>query len=384
MIRGVRRIVVAAHLGLVAQLGLTPTVSGQTASAGALVQTYRLSGSPDTGPEDIQLVTAPFSALWRQGAFQLEVEGAYAAGILTMPAGGYVEINGPTDMRVGARLDVGVLSVAAFTDIPTGRSSYETSEFPLLGALESDLLPFAIERWGSGGAVGGDVGVSVGRGPWAARLGVGYVQTRELTPWEGNGAVYSPGSQVRVRAMVDRWLGDASVVSLLAGYQRFADDVVEGLDVYRSGPRLEAQLSLTHAIGARESVSAYGRLYLGSEGLLAELSRVTTSPVVGITGSPGRRLMVLGLNAQAVRDRFSVLPDLELRALSTDDGLGAGWLGSLGGSVDYRVLGERFGRHLVASPYARVHVGSVETASDVVSSVLGWQAGLAVRWEAGR
>jgi hypothetical protein len=287
------------------------------------------------------------------------------------------------DTRVAVGFGTSALSISSFATLPTGDASYTPLELMLLGTLASDLLPFGVQAWGTGGSYGGEATASVRTGATVITVGGGYVVAREHTPLQGLDDAYQPGAQARAKAMIQSRVGVRVRTFLLVGLQRWEGDRFADAEIFRAGTRFEAVGSLAYALGARESVSVHAAVYERSGSALPTVAQIAEPLLPGLAGAGERRLMTVGAELQLTRDRLLLLPDVELRMLSTEDGVGDGWLGSAGLTLDRRLRGGRLGRRLVASPNARVHLGSVSAAPGS-GSVFGWEIGLALRWEPGR
>lgn len=373
-------------LTALALAGLAPgDVSGQRARAWTRLETYSFERVEAQPVDQVQLLTIPFEAAWELPWIGMDVRGAYARGIATLHDGGYSEIAGPTDSRITVTARIRSMAVSGFAALPTGDAGYSQDQLLLLGIVSSDLMPWEVRSWGAGGGFGASARLAGWLGPVAVGLSGGYVSALEYEPLEGATSLYRPGSQVRLAAGARVRVWTASELSLALGHQRFADDVVDGVNLFRSGTRSEVFASLAHALGARESGLLYAGYYTRTTGTLLPVNAYVAGTVLpGVVESPPRRLVVAGFELQATRRRLTVVPALSMRLLQTDDDVGSGWLGSAGLGLDYRLLGGGFGRRLIVTPEAAVMVGSFRNRSGVDAGMQGWSAGVAMRWEPGR
>jgi hypothetical protein len=368
--------------GVVSML-LPVSATGQDVRASAVLQTFTFDDAAAVGVADAQLLTLPVELTWTLPHAWVRVEGAYADGIVTFPGGGSATVGGVTDTRIVVGSSLSLLSVRALAVLPSGDARYSVGEVSLLGVLASELLPFAVESWGGGGAIGGEAEVTATTGSLALGLTAGYVAARAHAPLESADFSYRPGSQVRLRATVGARVGTASALSLIAGYQRPAREEYADREVYQAGARWEAEVAFAHPFGARESASVHAGLYTRSRGGVTLPGDESGELLPGIVGSSARRLFTLGADLQLARAGLVIVPEGRVRLLSTDDEVGQGWLTTVGVSVDRRLVGGRFGTRLVASPSARVHLGSIDTVLGGPVRFKGWELGLLGRLELG-
>ena len=362
---------------------LAPGVSAQV-GAGALMQTYRFDDPAAAGLEQFRLTTLPFMAAVPLGSrLTLDVSGAYAEGTVTGVDGFEATLSGPTDTQLGVSVALGPDRVVLTGGLvlATGQSTQTFQEAAVAGVVAAELLPFAISTWGSGGGAGGDVAVAFQAGRVGIGFSGGYQAASEYEPLSDLAFAYRPGDQLRFRFALDADVGEAGTFSLLLGLQRFGQDAFAGVNLFQSGTRLEGLVSYAFPTGLRGSGLVYGGVYHRENGSL-----LTDVPSLeGATDSPSQQLFVGGANFRLPAGaRAALLPDLEMRVFRSADGIGQGWVGSAGATLDLRVSGRRFGRRLVLGPTARFRFGSVTVNEDAESGLKGWEAGLTLRLEGGR
>ncbi|MFW6206936.1 MAG: hypothetical protein ACOC5J_03275 [Gemmatimonadota bacterium] len=387
-------------LCVVTLLAAAPSpVSGQELWAGARVQSYVMSEPAAVRLHDIRLVSLPFGARLRPTPWaRLSVTGAHAEAEMTLPNGETGTVSGVTDTRVALEGSWRNFTLTGGAMLPTGTVVRNVEEATVVGLLASELLPFALSEWGTGGAYGGDLAYTVGLGRTTVGLSAGYLAVREFTPlgdessresnpFDAVEPSYHPGSQVRGRLALDTRIGEADVLSVLVGLQRFGTDTYDEQNVFQPGTRFESLVSYAFPVGARESALLYGGYYDRGAGSLVwslqappELGDVFP----GASPSVSRQLFLAGSELRIARRRFDVAPRAELRVLRSGEGLGQGWLASVSGRGTYRVLGKRYGGRLLVEPTAGVRFGRVVPEKEMESEVLGWEAGFAVRWDLGR
>lgn len=364
-------------------LALAPAAASAQAAAGVLAQSYRFDDPQAAGLTDFRLFTLPFVASLSAGRFGLEVGAAYARGEATGPDGSAAELSGPTDTHAALVLEVipDRVVLRTLAVLPTGRSSQSLTESAVAGVVAAELLPFAIATWGNGGSVGADLALAHQAGGVGMGLSVGFEAAQEFEPLVDQAFAYRPGDQVRVRFALDADVGDSGTFSLLLGGQRFSEDQVGGANLFQSGNRLEAVASYAFAVGLRGSAMLYGGAFHRARGSL-----LTEAPSLdGATASPSQQLFTGGANvALPLGARATLLPDVEARVFRAADGVGQGWLSTVGGTLDLRLGGPRFGRRVILSPTGRYRFGHVVAREGVEYGLSGWEAGLTLRVEGGR
>jgi len=376
-----------AALGCVAGLSAwlcAGSVEAQVVHGGGLIQHYSFGDAQAVGIESFTLRTAPISAgATIGGSVAIDVSAAWAEGVARGPGGGEARLSGWTDTQLGFSLLLGGdrAVLTGSVAVPSGTDVLTPEEGTVAGVVASELLPFAISTWGSGGGGGGDLALAFELGDWGLGLAGGYWRAREFEPVAGESLVYRPGDQLHLRLALDRDVGPSGTLSFTVGMRTFEDDRVQELNLFRSGDRLEGMVSYAWALGARGSALAYGGVLHREEGTLL----LEASPLVGATDSPSQQLFLGGASFLApVSARVTLLPDLGLRLFRSGDGVGQGWVATAGTALELRAAGTAFGRNLVLAPSARVRVGNVLVREESDSDILGWEVGLTVRTGVGR
>ena len=342
---------------------------------GAVFESYTFSEPDAAGFETISLLTAPFGATVVVGdGVELTLAGAFARGELTDADGTSLTISGLTDTRIRASWSVGRdlvrLSAAAF--LPTGKVEHTADEARVAGAVAYDLLPFRISNWGTGG--GGDASVAVALPvSEGVSLGarVGYRLMAEHEPFTpeavgGETFVYDPGDQLYARVALDAGVGAGSTLSLSATWQTFGEDASGGANLYQTGDRLQGVASLVFPTVLRGSGWVYGGAQHRSEGTFLDPTQSGERPA--------QTLFFAGAGARLLVGGWVALPAVDVRALSTEDGLGQGFTAGVGGSLEIPVDD---GPDLV--PTARLRLGNLVVDDDNESTFLGFELGLTVQ-----
>lgn len=346
-----------------------PTLAQITAETGTGVvwQTYSFGDGAAVGVEDVTLLTIPVAFAARFGsATALDVRGAWASGRLRAPGGAESTISGPTDLEVTLSRTFGLDAVVASLVgvLPTGASTQTLEESGVAGLVAGDLLPFRISNWGTGGGVGGSLAVARRVSGFGVGASVGYVVAREYEPVTGDATLFQPGDFLRVNMVADRTVGGRSKFSLRMGFQRFGDDGLDGVDLFRSGNRYDATVSYAFPSGGNSSAIVYGGFLQREEGRYLADPREVASQGLLLAGGALRAPLGGGV----------LTPSVDLRLLRRGDGVGQGYLGGIGAGFELPTQGATF------IPSVRLRRGSVEARQGLESSVMGIEAALAIRF----
>jgi hypothetical protein len=337
-----------------------------SAAAGASFETYEFLTPRVFGVERLSLASLPFGARVRPlEPLQVEVRGAFARGSLSRADGSTANVAGLTDTELRATwaLPGGIASVTAGYLLPTGQASQTLDEIEVAGLIASDLIPFNVSNWGSGGGFGVSAAAAVPAGAFAVGVSAGYTAGRSFTPLADDEWSYMPGSELRLRAAVDRTFGRATKAALVLDLQRYGDDEIDGERAYRAGNRIQAMSSLTFAAGWRASGVAY----------LGVLHRDAGRFAIESLETPAMDVIMAGTGLRIPVGTAVVLPLIDVRVLRRADGLGQGVLTGIGASVELPVGGA------VLIPTLRGRVGRSSMWKGVDSSVRGMEVGLALR-----
>jgi hypothetical protein len=373
----------AALIGALCGIALPSHAGAQAAAIGVGVQTYRFDEPETAGLETFQLVTAPWSAAVAPGrGVTLSLDGAFARGVATGPGGERASLSGLTDTELGVQVALGDwLVLGGGATLATGKSTLSTSESLVAGFVAAALLPLPINTWGSGRSYGGTVAMATQVGAWGVGLAGGYRVAGAFDPLPGEALRYSPGDQLQMRVAVDRDVAGSSTLSLLFGYQLFADDRLVETNLFKSGSRIQTLVSLAFPIGLRASALVYGGVNHRARGTLL----LDESALSGAGDSPSQQLFLAGTNLRVpLGRRAALLPSGEMRVFRAEDGASQGWVGSAATSLDLRVAGNSAGSRIVLSPSVGALVGNVIVEEGAEAGFFGWQAGLVLRVGSGR
>jgi len=374
--RGIEAARPVALLALLALLGaVTPAPAlGQTAAremgAGATFERYGFSDPELTGVESLVLFTTPFGAgAWVGPRLRLEARGAFANGTLTLADGSEASLSGLTDteLRAAFALVPDALGLEVVGYLPSGTSTFDEGEAQVAGLVAADLLPLAIAQWGTGGAVA--VGLTGTRRFGEVGVGVtaSYRASGAFDPIDGTDFRYQPGSELRLRAALDLDVG-RSKLSFAGGMRSFSEDLGDEQNLFQTGDRMELMSTLSFPAGLRGAGAVYGALVDREAGTFLDRADV---------GTPAENLVLLGGVLRLPIGRHRVLPRLDARVFSRDEGGGAGWIA--GGGASMEVLLE----NATLVPNLGVRLGSIETEDGSSSGTTGFLLGLTIRFSGG-
>jgi len=336
------------------------------AAAGARLERYTFGDAATVGIERVSLFTVPLAAETRvAGRVRLTVSGAFASASLRRADGSEATLAGPTDTEVRATLPLAGdwLTVSGVAVLPTGRQRLAAGELEVAAVVASDLLPFAISHWGSGGGAGGSVALARRFGTVGMGVSGGYRASREYRALDDDDAAYRPGDERFVRVALDRSFSGAKA-TLQVSVIRYTHDRVDGGTLYRSGDRFQAIGSYALSGPGRSTAVFYAGVLHRQEG----------SRLAGVAdGLPGQDLVLAGGGARLAVGRGAFLPSADARVFRSSDGLGQGYGVGLGASAEWPMGGT------VLVPSARVRVGRVVVLEGVESPFTGTELGLSLR-----
>jgi hypothetical protein len=351
-------------------LGAGAQTSGVTLTPRIGLESYRFGDAASAGIESLSLMTFAFGAQSSIGRVGIDVDGAFARGTLTRPDGSDASVSGLTDTRVQLSLPLIAerWTVHAIGVLPTGNSELDDADAEVAGAIASDLLPFRISNWGSGGGLGFGSNLFGTVGEFGVGLGVTYLMGREFELGYIEDFAYRPGNMLAVRAAIDRAVGAGGKASLQLTVLQSTDDQGNGANFYRAGDRYQAVGSYSFAAGAEASGLLYGGVLHRTQGtyLLLESER-----------APSEDLVLAGGALRMRRGATLWQPLVELRLLRRQDGTGQGYLLGVGGSVERRISDR-----LAIAPTIKGRFGSVLVREGQESGFTGVDVGLAVNFGA--
>ncbi|HEX2091083.1 MAG TPA: hypothetical protein VHG28_01730 [Longimicrobiaceae bacterium] len=342
-------------------------VPAWTAGAGAVHEIYRFGDPEAAGIEQVSLTTLPFAVRTPLShGVRLELSGAFARAALTRADGSRSTLSGLTDTELRVLLPIArdQVTLGAVLVLPTGSATQSGEEAEVASVVASDLLPFRISNWGSGGGAGVNLAVARPVGYFGVGLNAGYRATREFEPLRDDELTYRPGNEAYLRLAVDRSFGRARKATLQVSAQRFADDELDGRNLYRAGNRYQVIGSYAFPGGSRSGAVVYGGV----------LRRENGTSLDGLQRYPSQNLLLLGGGMRMPLGRGALLPSVDARVFRSSDGVGQGYVAGAGGSAEWP-LGSA-----TLVPSARLRLGRVLVADDVETGLAGVDLGFTIRF----
>jgi hypothetical protein len=342
--------------------------------AGISWESYGFGTPAAANIERLSLLTIPFSGnVSLGGDATVSIRGGFAEASLTRADGTAQSLAGPTDTELRFTYRVGDpagvrFSLGALALLPTGNATHSLAEAEVAGAIASELLPFRIHHWGSGGGAGPALGATgpLGRGSLGAS--VSYLFAREFEPLDVGGAtpfVYRPGNQLQVRASLSQPVGDGGRMSIALTFQQHDEDAHAGRNLYQAGNRYHAMGSYAFRSGARSDAILYlGGLHRDGGTALEER----------VQGAPAQDLILAGAGLRAALGGGFLLPSMDARIHRSEDGVGQGYLVGVGSSLEWPAGA------VTLIPGARLRAGNLVVRSGEETSLLGFDLSLSARF----
>lgn len=343
-------------------------VSSPTVGAALSYQGYSFDAANAFGVDKLALASLHFTAATPLvERLSLNVRGAWAKGTLTREDGTTLDISGLTDTQLSLTFTPNeFVNVSGIFLAPTGKDTQTLEESIVAGSMASDLFPFKVTNWGSGGGMGANASVAHPLGAVGVGLAVAVIAGREFSPLGSGEFAYRPGTLLRIVGAVDGTVGEASKASLRLTFHRYGQDEINGVNLFQSGNRFQALASLAFPMGSGASGIAYGGMTHRQKSTLLE-------GVPFAQEFPPENLFLLGGGLRWPVGGHVLQPDAELRVLRRSDSVGQGL--DLGIGASYEI---RSGRSTFA-PSARIHVGQLEVQQGSKGSLFGFEVGLSAR-----
>lgn len=337
-------------------------------ATGPTLEVYRFGDAGAAGLESVTLVTQLFAARYTRGSFSAELSGGWARGTVERPDLDRVELTGLSDthLRVDWAPLPDQLTLTIRGTLPTGAASLSSEESVVASVLSADLLPFRLRNWGTGGGLFLEGVASRTFGNVAAGLGLGWGTAGDFEPLSDDAAVYRPASQLSARVALEAPLGRGARVSLRLGVRHFAEDRLDGRNLFRPGTRAEGLGSVGFPTPRGGSASIYVGWIRREEGaaLLENLS-----------DAPAQDLLLLGGLWRLALGRSWVQPRADLRLFRSADGIGQGYHASVGASAE-------FDPHprVTLLPSLQARFGRVDVREGLATGFQGMEVGLTLRF----
>lgn len=355
-------------LALAAVLAAAPAAAQAPGlGGGVLFQRFTFDDVEAAQVESISLTVLPFSARASLGSrVTLGVDGAWADGRLDEPDGEQSTISGLTDTQVVLSFlgRGGATTLSAIALLPTGNETQDLSQSRVAGAVASELLPFALSNWGTGGGGGLSASTAHVLGGLGVGVSVSYLVRREFAPLADEEFAYRPGNVLRVVAAVDGTIGSSSKGTLRLSLHRHEDDAFDESNLFRAGNRMEVMGSLGFPVGGRSTGLVYALFHRRERGtFLSEDGTLASQDLVSAGG--------------AIRSRVGnvvLQPRVEARVFRREDGVEQGY--DLGAGLDAEIpMGAT-----TWVPSVRAHLGNLEVRQDTETAFVGLELGMALRF----
>lgn len=343
----------------------TAAAQGGGARLGPQMVSYTLGA-----PSNVKITETAiplFAILPISPGLTVDIGTAYAMANVKTTSGQAREssISGLTDTQIRATMNLGsdMVLVTAGVNLPTGRTTADTSEQEAAALIGNDFLVFPISSMGSG--FGGTGGLALARpiGQWNLGAGLSVRSSMPFDPYEtpsGARLRYTPGTEMRARLGLDHPFGTGRA-SIGFTYSKFSDDKFE-TSIYNTGDRLLSQGYISNSLGEGDyTVSAWN--LFRSKGTLADGSATGTETISDLSAAYGWRIAGARLE-----------PGMSVRTWMQQD-----LPTSLQSTVSLRYE-KSFGR-MVLAPSAGFTFGSIGATATESASLSGYRAQLTFRMQ---
>jgi hypothetical protein len=275
------------------------------------------------------------------------------------------KISGLTDTQIRATMNLGsdLVVLTAGVNIPTGKSTADTSEQMAAALIGNDFLVFPISSMGSGFGGTGGVAFAKPLGQWNMGAGVSVRTAMPFDPYEdgaGNKLRYTPGTEMRARFGLDHPYGTGRA-SIGLTYSKFGDEQLQS-SIYNTGDRLLTQGYLGNALGRGDYVLNVWNLFRAS-GTLADGTETGAESITDLSAAYGLRM-----------GAGRVEPGVSFRTWSQAD-IPSSFQSTV--SLRYEWTSGRLG----FSPMAGYTFGSMGTTTSESASLSGFRAQLTFRMQ---
>ncbi|HXI21601.1 MAG TPA: hypothetical protein VNH46_10970 [Gemmatimonadales bacterium] len=328
------------------------------------------------GVNHVRQVAFPIAAMVPIGQrFSVDVGTWYAVTTVARPGASDESFSNLTDTQLRAAYVFGsdALVATVMVNLPTGAETTTLQKFNIASSASSNFLLFPVNSYGAGTSVTPGLSAATTAGDWNLGLAASARWSAEYHPFSdtANGASavkYKPGIETRVRAGVDRLVGQGRF-SLGFTFSTFSNDQLNGGSfgngVYDPGNRFLVDANLATPVGGG-TVNFYAWNYY----------RSTSSSSGTATSNAGGHedVFTAGLSgAFPLGARAAVEPVVEARFWSPVSG--SGTLVGTGASLRYQAS-----EHISLVPGVRVDVGTIKTPTTGSNSIFGWDLSALIRY----
>jgi hypothetical protein len=279
-------------ISFVALMAVAPALGAQGVGARVSPQFVNYTLDAPSNVQISEMAIPIFVVMPVTSTFSLDLGTAFASATAKSTGGTQAissSISGLTDTQIRATMNLGtdLVVLTAGVNIPTGRSTADTSEQAAAALIGNDFLVFPISSMGSG--FGGTGGLAFAKpfGEWNLGAGVSVRQSMPFNPYEdpsGTKLRYSPGTETRARLGLDHSYGTGRA-AIGFTYSTFGDDQFNG-SIYNTGNRFMTQGSLSNSLWNGDYVLNAWNLFRSS-GTLADGSPTGTESITEVFGAYG-------------------------------------------------------------------------------------------------
>lgn len=175
------------------------------------------------------VVVAP---LGRQASLDLVTHYAHTEVTTT----GTTSFSGLTDTQLRLLYTIAQRAVASLSvNLPTGKHSFTTTQFPVSTAISSNYLSFPVNNLGSGFGVTTGLAYATPAGAWNVGLAGSVRYQASYHPFTADTFNYNPGLEGRLRIGADRLIGERGRFLVGLTYSTFSTDQFSGTGTFVSG-----------------------------------------------------------------------------------------------------------------------------------------------------
>jgi hypothetical protein len=220
---------------------------------------------PAGGRTTVSQLALPVGVVFPLGRLTVDLGTAWVRSSLEDPTGARRTVTSLADTELRGSLTLGrdAVVLSLLLNLPTGLDRAAVEDFPVLGAISSSFLALPVPSHGSGFSATSGVAVALPAGAWNVGLAGSVRMSARYTPYADPAGelTLKPGVEGRVRAGVDRLIGNARVTGGLT-YSTFGTDEFGagalGSGFYRPGARWIAEAGVVGRLGPRMTLGVHG------------------------------------------------------------------------------------------------------------------------------
>lgn len=218
--------------------------------AGPQYVKYTFGSSP--AQRTVSQLSIPWAIVVPMGdRFSLDVSSSFASTEVQLAGVKTSSISGLTDTQVRGNLTLGdnAFILTLGLNLPTGQYTVPAGQQEAAGAIGNSFLLYPVVTMGSGFGATGGVAFAQTVGSWNLGIGGSFRHSSEFDAYKVASKVlrFTPGNEYRLRAGLDRAVGDGSV-AIGVTYSKFGSDAADST-TFSTGDRALAQASWFAPIG---------------------------------------------------------------------------------------------------------------------------------------